>query len=186
MKNRDDSLTWIPLWVDKWIFGSTRIELQPDERAVWTDFMALAAKDSGWIRANLETPYPLEQLAGLLCISKELLERSIKRFIETKKIEIVDGSAGFHLINWDDYALSDDYKTRIAKKGYGYWKHSDNHGTPSEKSVTIEENRREEKRILEKNSTTFPQNHVEKPSLMVECKFCGQPFGVKEEHKCKS
>ena len=125
MKNIDDSMEWIPLWIDKWIFGATRIELQPDERAVWTDFMALAAKDNGHIRANPITPYPSQQLSGLLCISEELLARSLKRFIETKKIEEifiknenVEIFAGYRLINWVDYQLSERHKRRFeqAKK----------------------------------------------------------------------
>lgn len=120
MKNRDDSMEWIPLWVDKWIFGSTRIELQPDERAVWVDLMALASKDNGFIRANPETPYPPQQLAGLLCISEELLERSIRRCIETNKIvqcgQIVDNSfRGYFLSNWAEYQLSDRHKRRFIR-----------------------------------------------------------------------
>ena len=64
---------WFPLWVDKWIFGSTRIELEPDERAVWVDLLALAAKDDGWVRANNNIPYQTQQLSGLLNISLDLL-----------------------------------------------------------------------------------------------------------------
>lgn len=32
MKSKTDSIQWIPLWVDKWIFGTTRIELEPDKK----------------------------------------------------------------------------------------------------------------------------------------------------------
>ncbi len=113
MKNRDDSMNWIPLWIDKWIFGSTRIELQPDERSVWIDLMAIASKDNGYIRANPETEYPPQQLAGLLCISEELLNRSIQRFIETKKIAKSENGAGYYIINWSSYQLTDRYKRRF-------------------------------------------------------------------------
>lgn len=153
MRSKDDALKWFPLWVDKWLFGSTRIELQPDERAVWTDFMALAAKDNGWVRANSDTPYPPEQLAGLLCISRELLDRSIKRFLETEKIKIEEDAAGYQLINWIEYSLSDNYKRQILAKGYGYWKDSQKMGIHSQKTPTREEKRREEKSIKE---TTKP------------------------------
>lgn len=71
MKSKDSALMWIPLWVDKWLWGSTRIELEPDERSVWVDLMALAAKDDGYIRANVGVPYAHQQLAGMLCVSVE-------------------------------------------------------------------------------------------------------------------
>lgn len=113
MKNKDDSMDWIPLWVDKWIFGSTRIELQPDERSVWVDLMALAGKDNGFIRANPQTPYPPPQLAGLLCITEELLQRTIQRCIETGKIKECDNSSGYYILNWAEYQLSDRHKRRF-------------------------------------------------------------------------
>ena len=78
MKSKSDAMQWIPLWVDKWIFGTTRIELEPDERSVWIDLMAVAAKDHGYIRANVGVPYPSHQLAGLLCITEELLLRAVR------------------------------------------------------------------------------------------------------------
>ena len=106
-------MSWIPLWIDKWIFGSTRIELQPDERSVWVDLMAIASKDNGYIRANPETDYPSQQLAGLLCISEELLGRSIQRFIETNKIKKSENGAGYYIINWSSYQLTDRYKRRF-------------------------------------------------------------------------
>lgn len=107
-------MQWIPLWIDKWIFGSTRIELQPDERSVWVDLMALSAKDHGFVRANAGVSYPIPQLAGLLCITEELLNRTIKRCIEVKKIiPCQDGS--IFLPSWGEYQLSDRHKRRFAE-----------------------------------------------------------------------
>lgn len=113
LKNRDDSMSWIPLWIDKWIFGSTRIELQPDERSVWVDLMAIASKDNGYIRANPETGYPSQQLAGLLCITEELLGRTFQRCLETNKIKKSENGAGYYIINWSSYQLTDRYKRRF-------------------------------------------------------------------------
>lgn len=114
MQSKKDSMQWIPLWIDKWIFGSTRIELQPDERSVWLDLMALSAKDHGFVRANAGVPYPIPQLAGLLCITEELLNRTIKRCIEVKKImPCQDGS--IFLPSWGEYQLSDRHKRRFAE-----------------------------------------------------------------------
>ena len=112
MKSKDDSLKWFPLWRDKWIFGSTRIELQHDERAIWVDFMALASMDSGFIRANPVTAYPVPQLAGLLCCKEALLLRSIKRFLETEKIKETDPGI-YYLLNWEEFQLSERQRRRI-------------------------------------------------------------------------
>lgn len=147
MKNRDDSMLWIPLWIDKWIFGSTRIELQPDERSVWTDFMALASKDNGYIRANPETDYPPQQLAGLLCISEELLNRSIQRFIETKKISKSENGAGYYILNWATYQLSERHKRRFFSNIIEKDSMSLKTATMTSKTAPIGEDRRGEESI---------------------------------------
>jgi hypothetical protein len=100
---------WIPFWVDKWIFGSTRLELEPDERSVWLDLLALASKNEGYIRANEETPYPETQLAGLLVISIELLQRTINKCIQNNKLTILENGTLF-ITNWGKYSLSERHK----------------------------------------------------------------------------
>lgn len=152
MKNRDDSMEWIPLWVDKWIFGSTRIELQPDERAVWVDLMAIASKDNGFIRANPETPYPPQQLAGLLCISEELLSRAIQRCIATGKVKecgnlVENNFTGYYIINWAEYQLSDRHKRRFISNVSENTLMSSKTDTMSQKADAIGEDRIGEDRI---------------------------------------
>ena len=112
MKEKTTQL-WIPLYIDKWIFGSTRIELEPDERGVFVDLLALAAKDQGFIRANETTPYPHQQLAGLLNIPIELLDSALVKCLHFEKlIEPIPGI--YKLKNWDEYQLSEDYKYRLS------------------------------------------------------------------------
>jgi hypothetical protein len=112
MKSKN-SLPWIPLWVDKWLFGSTRIELKPDERSVWVDFMVLSAKDGGFIRANEGVPYGKEQLAGMLCVDVELLWRTVERCKEVGKIvEQKDGT--FWLPSWEQYKISPRHQRRFS------------------------------------------------------------------------
>ena len=153
MKNHDDSMQWFPLWVDKWIFGSTRIEFQPDERAVWVDLMAIAAKDNGHIRANPTTPYPLRQLAGLFCITEELLQRTIQRCLETNKLEenFITSQpkskigqsdeekvfVGYRIVNWEVFQLSGRHKRRFQTM-------SSKADTMSKKTATRVEKRRVE------------------------------------------
>lgn len=85
MQNKETK-PWFPVWIDKWLFGSTRIELKPDERAVFFDLVVLSKKDDGHIRANAGIPYLPTQLAGMLVVEIELLERTITRCIEVGKI----------------------------------------------------------------------------------------------------
>lgn len=106
---RGKTYAWIPLWIDKWLWGSTRHELAHDERAIFTDLLALAAKDDGWIRANPNTPYPLEQLAGMLCATVELVKRTIDKALEYTKLN--EPSPGIYRISsWGEYQLTDRRK----------------------------------------------------------------------------
>ncbi len=138
MRSRDDELRWIPLWIDKWLFGSTRIELQPDERSVWLDLMVLAAKDRGFIQANSGVPYPLAQLAGLFCVSQELLERTINRCLAVGKL-IENGDHTYFLPSWQEYKLSPRHKRRFVQEK--------EHMSPKEDTVSPKEDAIVEEKI---------------------------------------
>jgi hypothetical protein len=106
---RGKTFLWIPLWVDKWLWGSTRHELAHDERAIFTDLLALAAKDDGWIRANPETPYPIEQLSGMLCAPVELVKRALAVCVKFEKLE--EPIPGIYRVaSWEGYQLTDRRK----------------------------------------------------------------------------
>ena len=106
------SYDWIPLWIDKWLMGSTRFELDPSERSVFIDLMVLAAKDDGFIRANAGMGYPHEWLSRSLNIPLEVLEKAIEKCIECEKI--IDKGKGIYFIaNWDSYRLSGSYKRAV-------------------------------------------------------------------------
>jgi len=77
---RPETRFW--LWSEQWLLGSTRTELTNEERAVFIDFLCLAAMKGGCIEC-----YSRDQLGSQLCISRELLDQCIKKFIETGKIE---------------------------------------------------------------------------------------------------
>lgn len=109
MKKRIAERPWFPFWVDKWIFGSMRIECTLEERAIWIDLLSLASKDDGYIRANEETPYPMKQLSGMLMIPEEKLENAIKKFIEKDKL--AENSKGIlYVRTWGKYQLSESYE----------------------------------------------------------------------------
>jgi len=140
MKEKETKI-WIPLYVDKWIFGSTRLELEPDERGVFVDLMALAAKDDGYIRANPNMAYLPQQIAGLLNIPVELLERTIEKCVKYKKM-VKQKNGILYMTNWDKYQFSERHKRRVM---------SAETDTMSAKADTIEKNRIEEKNIKEEN-----------------------------------
>lgn len=108
---RGPAYKWIPLWVDKWLWGSTRHELNHDERAIFVDLMALASKDDGHIRANEQTPYPVEQLAGMLNAPIELLRNTISKCVQFSKITEKDGF--IFINNWNEYRLTGGYKRAV-------------------------------------------------------------------------
>lgn len=109
---RGKSYDWIPLWIDKWLMGSTRFELDPGERSVFLDLLVLAAKDDGFIRANSEMGYPHEYLARILNVSIELLESSLVKCAQFGKIE-EKGSGIYYIKNWKEYSLSVSHKKRL-------------------------------------------------------------------------
>jgi uncharacterized phage protein (TIGR02220 family) len=115
MRRGKQNYNWFPLWSDKWIFGSTRHELTHEQRAIWTDLMAIANKDDGFIRANESTPYPYPQLSGLLCAPIELIESTIERCLSAGKLKQVEPGI-FYICNWKEYQLSGRYKRLIAGK----------------------------------------------------------------------
>jgi len=139
MKERT-SRSWIPFWTDKWLYGSMRLEFNAEERAIWIDLLALANKDDGWIRANEDIPYPLEQLAGMLVLPKELLKKSIAKFVRKRKLTRAKNGT-LYITNWDKYSFTDRHKRRVM---------SEKTDTMSEKTDPILDKIREEKIRKEK------------------------------------
>jgi len=108
-------LTWVPWYVDSWIFGSSRIELTRAQRSDFLDLVLLAGKDDGYIRANLTTPYPLAQLAGLLCIDPPDLEETINRCVEVGKISRLSNGV-LYVCNWETYKLTDRWRRKLGER----------------------------------------------------------------------
>jgi len=76
---------WFAMYAEKFLWGTIKAELEVDERAVWVDFLCLAATFEG----KVDITYT-KKLAGMLVIPHELLERSIKKFEKTNRIRIVN------------------------------------------------------------------------------------------------
>jgi len=118
MKKRKPDKFWFPWWPDKWIFGSIRVECTIEERAIWVDLLSLASKDNGYIRANEETPYPIEQLAGMLMVPQDILANAIDKFI---KLKDKDGNGKLtktkygtlYVTKWEKYQFSDRWIRKL-------------------------------------------------------------------------
>jgi len=144
MKKRSSEKKWIPFWADKWLWGSMRIECTIEERAIWIDLLALGTKDDGFIRANEDIPYPVEQLAGMLRIPKDRLQKGINKFVRIKKLTRLQNKT-LYITEWKKYQLTDRHKRRVM---------SEKKDTVAAKEDPIldknreEENRKEDKNIL--------------------------------------
>jgi len=144
---------WFPFWIDKWLFGSTRIELEPDERGVFVDLMAFSKKDDGYIRANEGVPYLEIQLCGYFNITSELLNRTIEKCIKYKKAKrLKDGT--IYMLSHDVYSLSARQERRIEGEM------ATKPATVAKKTATEREKRRD--KIRRDNKKEGPKANITK------------------------
>lgn len=104
--------SWIPFWGDKWLFGSMRQEFSAAERGIWWDLMAMAMKDDGYIRANEDFAYPIEQLAGFFLVPKDELQKAIDKFVEAEKLTRNEKGI-LYITNWKKYCFTDRHMRRL-------------------------------------------------------------------------
>jgi len=162
---------WFPFWIDKWLFGSTRIELEPDERGVFVDLMAFSKKDDGYIRANEGVPYLENQLCGLLNITPELLNRTIEKCIKYNKVKkFKDGT--IYMISHDVYKLSDRQERRVEKE-----MSAEEDATTKKQDAILDKNK------IEDNKKEDNKNKVKKFDQLFEKFWTRYP---KKEHKGKA
>lgn len=111
--------THIKFFAEKYLWGSTKTELLPDERSVWLDFLCLGPMNFGVIEI-----YSRDNLAQQLVISRELLDRSIKKFIKFGKVKRKyskrEKKEILIILNWSRFQA--DYLTKKAKKLTSYEK----------------------------------------------------------------
>lgn len=109
--------THFKFYSEKYLWGSTRSELKPEERAVWVDFLCLASMNFGAVEC-----YSRDQLAQQLLIDSELLDRSIEKFIKfgkvKRKLNKKDKKEIFSIVKWDLYQA--DYLKKRAEKSSTY------------------------------------------------------------------
>jgi hypothetical protein len=140
-------LTWIPWYIDSWIFGSSRHELSRAQRADFLDLTLLAGKDNGFIRANATTGYPIAQLAGLLCLDAAELEKTIEACVKAGKITRLENGI-LYITNWETFKLTDRWRREIELRG-----------GPANAPSKEEKRRRDKSRVEERKGkrNTVPQ-----------------------------
>lgn len=111
--------SWVKFWVDECLNGTVREELEPDERGVWYDLIIFSARcrKPGIISANENQSISRPRLAGLLNIPPELLERTLKKAVDQKRIKI-DEQGLLHILNWNKY--QSEYQRQKKYRGQDY------------------------------------------------------------------
>jgi len=99
-------MTYIALHVEKWLYGSTSIELEHDERACFTNILARAAI-TGADPPGLIYYFSDQHLANQLHVPLELLERTLEKCKKFKKIRIKtlkrETKHVLSVVNWEKY-----------------------------------------------------------------------------------
>ena len=96
--------TWVKFWVSECLDGSAREQLQTDERGVWYDLIIFSARcrTPGVISANETEPISHRRLAGILNITEEELERTLRKCVEQGRISINEQGL-LTIVNWNKY-----------------------------------------------------------------------------------
>src|SRR3990167_2737331 len=86
------SRPWFKIWARHTLFGTTFSELDAAERGVWFSILCLACDSQvpGSIAVNYPPTigYTLDQLAEIMNVKRDEVERSIKRLQDSGKIEV--------------------------------------------------------------------------------------------------
>ncbi|MBE3111417.1 MAG: hypothetical protein IMZ46_13090 [Acidobacteria bacterium] len=169
-------LRWVPLFVDPWIFGSSRHELTRAQRSDFIDLLLLSAKDQGYLRANETMGYPIAQLAGLLCVQPAELEETIELCVKYGKLQRFDNGI-LYISSWEQYKLTPQYRGRIDPP-------SDSPSEENEKIKRGEENKGNGNKVSKKGTSTPPpheNDHQEfgEDGLLTIPK--GLPFKARDE-----
>jgi hypothetical protein len=109
---KNPKMEWFPLYSEKWLFGSTRYELEHAERAIFVDLLAIANRDEGYIRANENFAYTTEHLAGMLGAGTELIDSTIQKCLGHNKLEKLDNNI-LRVTSWDVFSLTARRKRQV-------------------------------------------------------------------------
>jgi len=109
-------MTWVKLYITGWLHGSIRYQLEPDERGVWADLIAMAGQclSGGRICDNSGVAYPRGYIANQLNIPFELLERTIDKC--KKEGRIHESKGILSITNWSAYQSEYERQKKYRRK----------------------------------------------------------------------
>lgn len=95
--------SWVKLWTQQTLYGTTSQELEPAERWVWCGLLCLAGDSpcAGIICVAAGVPYTDQQLARILQVDLDLLNSAFAKMREHGKITV--NGEGIHICNWEHY-----------------------------------------------------------------------------------
>ena len=106
---------WIKLWVDDWLDGSIRKDLNASETGVWADLLAMAghSRNPGVIQFSRGMPYDHRDLAGRLRRPLPVLESTLRKC--KKEGRLHEDEDGIHIVNFFRYQphLRAEMKTQL-------------------------------------------------------------------------
>lgn len=142
--------SWVKLWVNEWLDGTTRSEMTDAQRAFWIDLLAMAGRSRfpGRVCAGqtngVFVGYSLNKFQALMAEPIDV-EQTLTLFERTGKIKITVTAEApvklvmLELLNWDKY--QSEYQRQ--KKYRGKLQQGDaqsyNHGNNTETEVEVEE-----------------------------------------------
>lgn len=122
--------SWVKLWVNEWLDGTTRFEMTDAQRAFWIDLLAMAGRSRfpGRICAGASEGayigYPLNKFQALMAEPIDI-EKTLLLFEKTGKIRLTVTSSSptklvmIELVNWDryqsEYQRQKKYRTKLHK-----------------------------------------------------------------------
>ena len=108
---------WIKLYPERWLFGSSREELTNAERAVWIDFLALAAMNDPLGQVDFMS---YKRLAYQLNISVRLLTSVINKALAYGKIELRQMPFGSKFNEKEQIVSPNDDQTVTKNANFGH------------------------------------------------------------------
>jgi hypothetical protein len=114
------SRQWFKLWPREWIYGDLRSELTIEERALWTDLLAMAAlsPEDGVVCESKRNGYSVPRLAAILNFSPAFLTETIEKLSGNRlKMITVLKRNRIKIRNWrrfqSDYCRQRSYRQKL-------------------------------------------------------------------------
>ena len=147
--------SWVKLWVNEWLDGTTRFEMSDVQRAFWIDLLAMAGRSRypGRICAGLTdgifVGYPLNKFQALMAQPIDV-EQTLALFERTGKIKLTVTTESptklvmLELLNWDKYQSEYQRQKKYRKHGLhkgdsGSYNQSNNTEVEVEGDVEVKE-----------------------------------------------